>query len=531
MGSAPVPSEPCAAGVAATRRAPHRRWPWVLGGLVAVLLALVALALGILAARRTAASRPPPRATAAAPIPAAPSTIAVPLVADLASLQRLLDAQLPQTLWTIDQGGVKCAGPLKCHVVGAAVRGPITLHGAGRDIVADIPVRAEVHARHIVGVVGATARGEAMLHARIRLAVARDWRVRGTVRLAYDWQTPPTIAILGAHIRFTDKADAKLRPVMAKLERTLPATLDRLDLPAKIAGLWAHAFTVFSLNAANPPVWMRVVPQRMAFGGYTVADGRLRLDLALTALTQVTVGPRPPPPPPTALPAMAAMPMTGPGGEVRAFVPVVADYREIVPVIAKALAKRETYPFDLPGTGAIMVHFANVQAWGAPGGRIAVGADVATWPATGAGATRWMGATRGHIWFVARPQNAADSQRVHFTDLDVRGGTDGLHGNLLLALAGSPGFSDVVADALTQNFARDFAKLRGKIAHALADKRVGAFVITARVAQVHNGALAAWGNGLYLPVWMAGPAQLAFAPGAAGDRFAAPPGTVPSARH
>ena len=148
MGSAPVPSEPCTAGVAATRRAPHRRWPWVLGGLVAVLLALVALALGILAARRTAASRPPPHATAAAPIPAAPSTIAVPLVADLASLQRLLDAQLPQTLWTIDQGGVKCAGPLKCHVVGAAVRGPITLHGAGRDIVADIPVRAEVHAGH-----------------------------------------------------------------------------------------------------------------------------------------------------------------------------------------------------------------------------------------------------------------------------------------------------------------------------------------------------------------------------------------------
>lgn len=495
-------------------------WRWLA---VAVLLAL-AVALGLsLMLRRHLVPAAPPYAAAQAQIPAITSTIAVPIYADLASLQRLLDAQVPRQLWTIDKPGVTCVGPqrvhlfgariaitpkLTCEIAGTATRGAIVLHGTGHEIIADIPVHAVLHARHVGGIAGATATGDAMVHAHIALDVARDWQVSGRVRLAYDWATPPGIDILGNRVTFTDKADEKLKPVVARLERKLPAELAKLDLRAHVADIWGKAFAVFSLNADNPPVWLRVVPQRLSYGGYTIEGHRLRLDLGLVALTQAVVGHRPADPLPTPLPPMASQPAQT--GLVRVFVPVVADYAEIEPVIAKALAKREQRPFNLPGTGAVMVHFDHVVAYGAPGGKIAVGADVSTWPVQGPGSAHLVGATSGRIWFVARPENAPGSQLVHFTDLSVNGRTDSTSSDLALAIANSPGFSDVVAGALTQNFAHDFQKLLGKIHKAIAHKRLGDFVIDARVARVRNGRLAAYANGLYLPVWMEGPASVTF---------------------
>jgi len=503
-------------------RAP-RRGRWFIGGAVGLLVAL-AIALGIgVVLRRHLVPAAPPHAAAQAQIPAITSTIAVPVYADLASLQRLLDQQVPRQLWTIDKPGVTCVGPqrvhlfgariaitpkLKCEIAGTATRGAIVLRGAGREIIADIPVHAELHAQHVGGIASATATGDAMVHAHIALAVARDWQVSGRVRLTHDWTTPPGIDILGNRVTFTDKADAKLRPVAAKLERKLPAELAKLDVRAHVADIWAKAFTVVSLNGDNPPVWLRVVPQRLSYGGYAIVGHQLRLDLGLMGLTQAVVGHRPADPVPAPLPDMAPQPPQT--GLVRVFVPVVADYAQIVPVIAKALAKREQRPFDLPGTGAVMVHFDHIAAYGAPGGKIAVGADIATWPVQGPGAAHLVGATSGRIWFVARPVNAPGSQLVHFTELAVNGRTDSAGSDLALAIANSPGFSDVMAGALTQNFARDFQKLLGKIHKAIAHKRLGDFVIAARVARVRNGQLAAYANGLYLPVWLEGPASVTF---------------------
>lgn len=468
-----------------------------------------------------APSAPPTRATEMAEPPAISSTIAVPLSSDLGALQRLLEQEIPRDLWTIDQPGATCAGPqkvklfgaqigvtpkLKCHIVGVARRGPVTLHGQGQVIVADLPITADVRAENVGGLVNAHATGSAMAHARISLSITPDWRARGTIALAYDWSTLPGIDLLGQRVTFTDKADEKLKPLIAKLQAKLPAQLDKLNLRQQVQGLWAKGFTVLNLNQDNPPVWMRIVPQQVEYGGYAIAGNRLTLKLGMVALTQAVVGNRPEDPAPTLLPPMAKP--SSKDQQVKIFAPVIADYAQLVPVLDKALGKRSAKPFVLPGIGPVTARFSNIDVFGATQGRIAVGADVTAYVGTGA-----AGSTHGRIWFAAKPDNEDGSQLVHFSNLSVSGGTDHASSDLLLALANSPGFSDAVADALRQNFSRDYQKLMVKIQRAIDERQQGDFRIKARLDEARNGRMVPYANGLYMPVWLRGQASIFYAPG------------------
>jgi hypothetical protein len=497
---------------------------WTLG---LVLATVVAGGGGIIAftlLRPHKVSGPPPRATEIIVPPAISSTIAVPLSVDISALQRLLDREIPRDLWTIDQPGATCVQPqkihlfgadlgvtprLKCRIVGRARRGPVVLRGSGQDILADVPILADVTAQGVGGIADAHATGQAMAHARIRLSIGRDWHAHGTIDLTYDWSTPPGIDLLGQRITFTDKADEKLKPVIARLEQKLPAELARWDLRGQIDGLWRRGFTVINLNERNPPVWMRITPQGLDYGGYSIAGNRLALRLGLVALTQAVVGSRPADPVPAPLPVMAQgrtpVKAARDTGAVRIFAPVIADYAELVPVVTKALAKRSARPFDLPGVGAVTARFANIEVFAASHGRIAIGADVTAQGPAGV-------AVHGRIWFAARPDNADGSQLVRFGDLTVSGGTDTAGGDLLLAVANSPGFSDAIADALRQNFTHDFDRLTAKIRRAIDERQQGDFRIAARLDQARNGRLQPYANGLYMPVWLTGQASISYAP-------------------
>jgi hypothetical protein len=120
---------------------------------------------------------------------------------------------------------------------------------------------------------------------------------------------------------------------------------------------------------------------------------------------------------------------------------------------------------------------------------------------------------RGRIWFAARPDNADGSQIVHFSDLTVSGGTDRAGGDLLLSVANSPGFSQVIAEAMGQNFTHDFQKLQDKIRRAIDQRQQGDFRINARLDGARNGRLEPYANGLYMPVWLSGRVSIAYAPG------------------
>lgn len=498
--------------------APKRRFPrpviWI-----GILLLVVAGGITAIILSRNTEVAPPLRLADPVNIPQHESTIAVPLDVDSALLLRELERAIPKTLWSINRHIDKCVPAqrvrlfkrnlkvtpsLGCDVIGTVTRSAIRLRGSGEDIIADVPIRATVAARDVGGFLkGKTATGSAMVHARIRVSLSKDWHPGATVKLSYGWTNPPGIDFLGQRITFTDKVDEKLAPIVRELERTLPREIAKLNIRTKVADAWRQSFTSLELNRENPPVWMRITPQRLSYGGYSLSGGKLRLRLGLTALTETFVGPRPADPAATPLPSLVR---EAPGSRLRFFIPVIADYAQLEPVILRALTKRSQRPFNLPGIGAVTGRFDNVVVYGTEGGRIAVGL---TLTARRAGSAV---DTHGMVWVTAKPVNAPGSLRVAFEDMQVRGNTDGIGGDILVQLAQNPQVADEIAESLTQNFARDFEKLLGKVQRAIVEKRAGNFIIRAEIGQVQTGSLYPAGQGLYLPLWTDGKARVEYRP-------------------
>ena len=462
----------------------------------------------------------PPRATDKAPSPTQKSLIAVPINASTASLKTALERAVPKTLWTINRHEracvkpqqvkvfgkkVKVTPPIACTIVGQVTRGPLRLRGEGAEIVVDMPLHATIAARDVGGVLkGETATGAAMAHARIRIDLLPDWRTQGKARISYGWTKAPGIDFLGKRITFTDEADAKLKPVVRDVEREVNREIAKIDIRKQAADVWRQSFTALELNRENPPVWMRVTPQRILYGGYRIEGQRMNLNLGLEAITETFVSGRPDDPTPTPLPRLVRE-TPKPHLDVR--VPVIADYAILQPVVDRALAKRAARPFVLPKLGSMMVKFGKSTIYGAPGGRIAVGVDVEAKLEMRSGAP-----TRGRIWMTAIPVNKPGSAEVHFDDLSINGDTDGVGGDLLIVLGRSEGFAPLIAEALTQNFANDLGKLQGKIKRAVDQRREGAFMIRTRLDSFEIGEIKAYGNGLYLPVRMVGGASVDYRP-------------------
>jgi hypothetical protein len=398
---------------------------------------------------------------------------------------------------------------IRCRITGAVIRGAMTLAGSGQTIVVTMPLHATISARDVGGVLrGETAEADARVRAVMKLDVTGDWSPRGTVSIAYDWIDEPHVDLLGQRIEFTSKADAKLASVIGRLERTLSLELAKLKLREQVARVWASAFTSVELNEANRPVWMRITPQRLGYGGYRVADDRLTLSLKLTAMTETFVGDRPPDPQRGPLPALTRH-RPGPHRILFA-IPVIADYRQLEPVLAKALVKRSKRPFYVPGIGAVMAHFHQVTIYGTTGGKIAVGLRFSAAAAGGKPST-------GTIWLTATPHKAVNDRHVLFQDLSIAGVTDSVRTSLLLKLANAPGISSTVAGALTQNFERDYDELLTKVTRAIDEKRIGDLVVRARITDVRTGLLKAAGKGVYLPVWARGKATIVVAGPVSGE--------------
>ena len=462
----------------------------------------------------------PPRATDKAPSPTQKSLIAVPINASTASLKQALERAVPRTLWTINQREsacvqpqrvkvfgkkVKVTPPIACTIVGQVTRGPLRLRGEGSEIVVDVPIHATISARDVGGVLkGETATGAAMAHARVRIDITPDWRTQGKARITYGWTRAPGIDFLGRRITFTDEADAKLKPVVREVEREVNREIAKIDIRRQAADIWRQSFTSLELNRENPPVWMRVTPQRILYGGYRIDGKRINLDLGLEAITETFVASRPADPTPTPLPRLVRQ---APKPHLDVRVPVIADYAQLQPVVDRALAKRSLRPFELPKVGAMTVKFGKSTIYGAEGGRIAVGVDVDAKLEMRSGEP-----TRGRIWMTAVPVNRPGSAEVHFTDLVINGDTDGVGGDLLILLGRSEGFAPLIAEALTQNFTRDLGELQGKIRRAVDQRREGAFVIRTRVDSFAIGEIRAYGDGLYLPVRMVGGANVDYRP-------------------
>jgi len=475
----------------------------------------------------------PKRVDTAPDIPHLASTIVVPVSARLADLAAELNRATPRTLWTIDRQEEACipaqrltacavkrkdgscrigikklkvTPDLSCRIVGQAVRGPIALSGSGSVLTLTLPVRATVSAQDIGHIIKReTATGAATVRATVRLSLTRDWNPAATVRIAYDWTNPPGIDIFNKRIVFVDKADAKLKGVIAGLERSLPKQLAKLRVRERLSAAWRTGFTVLQLNRDRPPVWMRLTPQALGFGGYRVAGGNLLLDVQARTLTETFIGDRPSDPAPTPLPPFAS----GLGQQGLAFnIPVLAQYKELEPVVLRALEKLAAKGITLPKLGPVDAQFGKVTIYATEGGRLAVGVTVKAALRSGL-----IGETHGEVWLSGLPVNDDNSQRINIADLKVATRTDSKTVNLLIALFDDPRTLETIRTALTEDFAKDYAQVLAAARAAIASYRVDDVLLSTNVTRVTHGKIAVTGQGLYLPVQAFGEATIAYRPG------------------
>lgn len=468
---------------------------------------------------RTVRAPAPPRVETPVGAPAETSTIVVPVSASLDDLQRALDRETPKQLWRIDQqvakcvpaqrvdlgiGRVKLVPDLGCRIVGQVVRGPIRLGGSGDRLTIAMPVQATIAARNVGGLVSKTATGAAMIHAVARLSIAGDWRPVAKVSIDYDWTTPPGIDLLGQRIAFVQKADARLRPVVAKLEQSLPGQLAKLRLRDRLADVWRQGFTSIELNRDKPPAWMRVTPRRLGFGGYRVAGRRIDLVLAAEAATETFVGDRPADPTPTPLPPPSHTPAQ-PG--LRFFIPVLADYAQLEPVVKRTLEKRARKGIVLAGIGAVDAKFGKVTVYATTANHLAIGVEAQV-----KAHNHGMLATKGEIWLTAVPFNAPDTQLVQVRDVQLASRTDSSIANLLVAFFNDTAVRESIRQGLTHDFAPDYQRVLAAARKAVAARRQGDFLLSAEVMHVENGTLQATGQGLFLPLRATGVAHIAYRP-------------------
>lgn len=502
------------------------------------------LGLLLLAACRPPAAEAPPRATSDATVPVSTSRVSVPLSARLSDLAALLNAEVPQVLMTIDRKEDACVPAqhlnlclkherpckgeacrnvpckigtkkakitpsLSCRIVGEVRRGPIRLSGAGDRIHLRMPVSAEISAKDVGNILSETATAAAEVRAVIRLGMSPDWHPGAKVEIDYSWTKKPGIELLGKRITFAGRADPELQKVVARLEKSLPAKLEKLQPRSRIEDIWKAGFTTLELNARNPEVWMRVTPRRLDFAGYEIRGDLLLLKAELEAGAETFVGTRPMAPEPTPLPNSGPV---EPGKGFHITAPVIADYAVLEPVLWKALNKLAKKPIEVPGVGPVQASFGPPTIYATNGGKLALGLVIEARKADGSSKTK------GKVWLTGTPYNDPSSPLVKVRDLQIYGNADSMAGNLLVLVAGTPGVRTGIEHALAQNFNNDITKLKGKIDKALTEKRVGNFLLDVQMDPFRFGVVQALPQGAYLPVEVTGTGSVRWEPPAGAKR-------------
>ncbi|TPE60539.1 DUF4403 family protein [Sandaracinobacter neustonicus] len=495
-----------------------------------MLRGLFLLSLLLLAACRPSEPAAPPRATGAAEIPVSTSRVTVPISASLSDLEAMLNAEVPEVLQRIDQQEQACipaqhvnlclkhvrpckgeecrnvpcklgtksakiSPSISCRIVGEIRRGRIHLSGEGERIHLRMPVSAEISANDVGHILSETATAKAEARANIRLDMTPQWRPIAKVDIDYSWTEKPGIELLGQRVTFASRADPHLKKIIADLERSLPAKLERLQPRARLEDVWKAGFTTLELNARNPEVWMRVTPRRLDFGGYQIVNGRLLLKAELEAGAETFVGSRPEAPRPTPLPNSGRV-AAAHGFLITA--PVIADYAVLEPVLWKALNKLAKKPIEVPGIGPVNASFGPPTIYAIEGGQIALGLTIKAARPNGSMATD------GKVWLTGTPYNEPNSPIVKVRNLKIAGESDRIAGNLVFLIAQSEAVTTALSEALAQNFSNDIAKLKVKIDKALTEKKVGDFVLDVQMQPMRFGVVQALPQGAYLPVEVSG---------------------------
>ncbi|MEL6486891.1 MAG: DUF4403 family protein [Pseudomonadota bacterium] len=480
---------------------------YILGALALLLILFIGLV--IWSASQVTQYPAPPRVEAELKLDVAESVVVTRATAPIGAIVAKLETALPTRLVTIDKRLEECVPKkqvkalgiklfktprLGCNLVGEITRGPITLGGSGTVLRARVPLQARIEVQDLGDIIKReTVTAAANVTVTARLGVGPDWTLNSELDLSYTWTTEPGIDVAGQRITFTGPADDALAKSLDDIERELEGEIRKVDLRSEIEKAWRGAHDTVSINRENPPVWMRITPREVGAGSLSVSRSNIAADLMLGAALELKVGDRLEPAEPGPLGANIGI-ASPPGFDLS--VPVLADYRELEPVILKALRKLSADELIGDDSAGIEAEFKSVELYATQNGRLAVGIEAHVVPT---GDFSWARAG-GTIWLTGEPMTKEGSEVLSIENLKVYGDMDRNAGDLLLGLMDRPVVKNLIQKALVTDFRKDYDEVVLKAEKGLKSVKVGTARLSFDVEEFEHGVILVTGAGLYMPV-------------------------------
>jgi hypothetical protein len=370
---------------------------------------LAALALLGFSSHAFAADKPPVSPDTVAPF-STDSRISATVEFGLRTLASDIEADIPQRLASIDEQ-VSCVHRrvlffrvnANCDIYGYVNRsGPVSLYGRGNRVYGSVPIYGALEgqgANRFTSRIHGQTEASATIEAEARPELTKDWSVDLNFSDGFHWSEPPVMHVLGREIQLSKYAEPRIHEQLAHVRERALAAARRLDLHGKADAAWQHAFTPVQLSD-NPPVWLQLVPQSVAFAGVRASSTVLSGSLELSGSASTVVGQQPANVTPTSLPALGHE--VSEPGSFDVILPVQIGYDVLKDKITQAIAM-------LPPVAGLSVRNVDVYP---SAGKLAVGLRIAKSADTDPNAGRW-------VYFTAAVQVDADGHAVHLSGLGV----------------------------------------------------------------------------------------------------------------
>lgn len=449
-------------------------WKW---GLPSTIAAVCAIGVGIWWLKIESYTGPPKTNDGALNL-ARSSVIVIPLTASLDDIEKRLNAEVPKTLYKVDENRDACVAAkqakvcllphigggcgkwlitdispqIDCHVEGQVERGTIKLAGTGPVLSVSMPVDAKitVKGRGEVGKnIQSTATGSITATASAKVEIDENWRPTTQVSADYSWTNRIGVDVLGFRITFASKVDPKIEEAIESFKQKLPALLAALDLKSQAEKAWAQGFATIQMSTA-PDTWLQFTPTGVGYSGISVEGRTLRLRIMASGQVATFVGKKPPDPSKAPLPPLSRK-LPEPGFTFE--VPLIADYASLISIAKSVLKFGEAQTVEVPQVGKVKATIRNVAIHQTTNQKLAIGVTVdAETPGS------WFD-TRGTIWMTAGIIVDNQQKRIKVDKLTVYSQTDNAPVDLLVSLVQFDPVNQAIRKAIEYDYSADYAKM------------------------------------------------------------------------
>jgi hypothetical protein len=413
------------------------------------------------------------------------SKISVPLSIDLTHVQSRANAELAGRLHTISENNVHCveaewlktdlpyfhtvfeirtrtlktkiSPDLYCDLSGHVDRrGDLVIGGSGNTLNLSLPIHASVTAKTIG--IQETAKADATFFINATPGINPEWQPTLDVHSDFRWDRRPEVRLLNMiKVTIGSKVEPKLREEMAKLEASVPAMLEELNLRAEVEKIWLDVQDPI-LISETPQTWAVFVPTAVGFSGFNVVGQSLDTQVFLEGETRVFVGEKP------HVEKVALMPLANTAPEAGQFslaVPIAVQEGEVQTLLDAVPSDMLTFEIDegVALQGTLKVTDLDIEMHG--NGGLSLMADVHF-----DNRSDWLKAIDIFDWFDVEgrvqlsvvPALDENTQTIYAQSLRLDSETNSDLADILVDILDLPFVRDALAKHLKYDFSEELAE-------------------------------------------------------------------------